>query len=96
MLLAHQHITAEDVVSQRATNGALDVYAMGIVEALIHSYSVNKTKGGTHTICYKGAYSIGDWLLIIDGHYLKNKNLYEGISYVFTADNILTTNFPCN
>jgi len=96
LLFAHKHITAEDVVSERQTSPVLNVYALGVVEGLIHSYTAYKALNGIKTICYRESYSTPDWVSIIDGHYLKNKSTYAGMSYVFTADSILRKNFPCN
>ena len=95
-LLGHQHVTAEEVISEKATNVTYQVYARGIVEALVHSYSAFKVINGIEVLCYEEAYSTGDFVSIIDGYYLKNKSLFSGSSYVFTADYILRENFPCN
>ena len=95
-LLGHLHVTAEEVISTKATNQSYEIYARGIVEGLIHSYIAFKIDAGIEFFCHNESYSTGDYLTIIDGYYLKNKSIYEGSSYVFTADNILRKTFPCD
>lgn len=74
----------------------IKLYALGIVEGLIHADEANYVLTGEKRICYTPDLSLNDILRVIDAHYLKNKDLWKNTSYAFLANMALQVAFPCN
>jgi hypothetical protein len=96
LLFAENNARAKDIVNNYQSSKELKLYALGIVEGLIHADEANFVLTGKNNICYTSGLSLDDFLRVIDAHYLKNKDLWKNTRYVFLANMALQVAFPCN
>lgn len=95
-MFADNHGRAKDIVNNYQSSNEIKLYALGIVEGLIHADEANYVLTGEKRICYTPDLSLNDILRVIDAHYLKNKDLWKNTSYAFLANMALQVAFPCN
>ena len=96
LLFADNHARAKDIVNNYQTSKELKIYALGIVEGLIHAHEANFVLTGKKNICNTSDVSLNYMLRVIEAHYLKDKDFWKNTSYVFLANMALHVAFPCN
>lgn len=97
-----KNVSAKDIINYYKSVDEINTYARGIVEGLIHAHKANYVLTGKRNICYTYDTSFAQSnntyknLIIIEEHYVKNKDLFKNTTYVYLANMALQEAYPCN